>query len=212
MDRDSHILQGFLGQSGAADSLVHRARRRRPPSRLRWACPHSPWAHGSGAQAHWDRSARTETGAGLALSGWPRSLRPLAAFMTPKESAERKRVEQLLMHAGYRSPNARTLFFGVKALADRVAAVCRLARLSVSSQRLSTTQLCLYAVAAGYLGSLLCSMWLDRAVESRQRAISAGFPDALDLLVVCVESGLGLAPALCSASPTSSRESSRARR
>jgi tight adherence protein C len=39
-------------------------------------------------------------------------------------------------------------------------------------------------------------MWLDHQVAARQRAIRTGFPDALDLLVVCVESGLGMAPAL----------------
>jgi len=54
----------------------------------------------------------------------------------------------------------------------------------------------LYAVAAGFGGSILCSMWLDHQVTKRQRALRTGFPDALDLLVVCVESGLGLAAAL----------------
>jgi tight adherence protein C len=62
--------------------------------------------------------------------------------------------------------------------------------------KLTSNQLMLYAAAAGYVGWISCSMWLDRQVAKRQRALRAGFPDALDLLVVCVESGLGLAPAL----------------
>jgi len=62
--------------------------------------------------------------------------------------------------------------------------------------RLTTARLLLYATGAAFLGSLLPSIWLDRRVLSRQRALRVGFPDALDLLVVCVEAGLGLAPAL----------------
>jgi tight adherence protein C len=54
----------------------------------------------------------------------------------------------------------------------------------------------LCAACAGYLGWIACSIWLDKQVAKRQRELRAGFPDALDLLVVCVESGLGLAPAL----------------
>ena len=100
-----------------------------------------------------------------------------------------------MIYAGYRSPNARTLFFGVKALAIMVLP-CLVLLASPLIPAVSTSKLLLYAFGAGYMGSILCSMWLDRAVENRQRAIRAGFPDALDLLVVCVESGLGLAPAL----------------
>jgi tight adherence protein C len=123
------------------------------------------------------------------------NLRPLAAVVRPKSERERKRVERLLVHAGYRSANARTLYFGVKALAI-VLLPCAVLVASPLFPSVTTTTLILYAVAAGYLGSILCSIWLDRQVDARQRAIRAGFPDALDLLVVCVESGLGLAPAL----------------
>jgi tight adherence protein C len=123
------------------------------------------------------------------------NLRPLAAVVRPKSERERKRVERLLVHAGYRSANARTLYFGVKALAI-VLLPCAVLVASPLFPSVTTATLILYAVAAGYLGSILCSIWLDRQVDARQRAIRAGFPDALDLLVVCVESGLGLAPAL----------------
>jgi tight adherence protein C len=51
-------------------------------------------------------------------------------------------------------------------------------------------------IGVGGLGFLAPSMWLDRRAQARQRQLRIGFPDALDLLVVCVEAGLGLAPAL----------------
>jgi tight adherence protein C len=123
------------------------------------------------------------------------SLSNFAAFATPRSDRERQRVERLLIHAGYRSPSARTLYYGVKALAVMILPMGVLLA-SPLLPRLTTNRLMLFAAGAGYLGWLVCSMWLDRQVANRQRALRAGFPDALDLLVVCVESGLGLAPAL----------------
>ncbi|WP_157994430.1 type II secretion system F family protein [Peristeroidobacter agariperforans] len=101
----------------------------------------------------------------------------------------------MLVHAGYRSANARTLYYGTKALAITILPLTVLLA-SPLFPKISTNQLMLMAGGAGYLGWIVCSAWLDRQVAKRQRALRAGFPDALDLLVVCVESGLGLAPAL----------------
>jgi len=123
------------------------------------------------------------------------SVRQFATIITPRSDRERQRVEQLLMHAGYRSASARTLYYGVKALAVMILPIFVLLA-SPLFPKLSTSQLMLYAGGAGCMGWIACSMWLDRQVANRQRALRIGFADALDLLVVCVESGLGLAPAL----------------
>lgn len=123
------------------------------------------------------------------------SLSNFATMVSPRSERERQRVDRLLMHAGYRSSSARTLYFGSKALAIIVLPMLVLLG-SPLFPKASTNQLMLCAAGAGYLGWIACSVWLDRQVAKRQRALRAGFPDALDLLVVCVESGLGLAPAL----------------
>jgi tight adherence protein C len=123
------------------------------------------------------------------------SLSKFAALITPRTERERQRVDRLLMHAGYRSTNARTIYYGIKALAVMVLPLLVLF-VSPMFPNLTTNRLMLFAAGAGYVGWVACSMWLDHRVTKRQRALRAGFPDALDLLVVCVESGLGLAPAL----------------
>ena len=123
------------------------------------------------------------------------NLSNLAALVAPRSNRERQRVEHLLVHAGYRSANARTLYYGTKALAIIILPLAVLLA-SPLLPNISTNQLMLMAVGAGYFGWIACSAWLDRQVANRQRALRVGFPDALDLLVVCVESGLGLAPAL----------------
>lgn len=123
------------------------------------------------------------------------SLSKFAALITPRTERERLRVDRLLMHAGYRSAHARTIFYGIKALAVIILPLLVLFA-SPMFPNLTTNKLMLCAAGAGYIGWVACSLWLDHRVAERQRALRAGFPDALDLLVVCVESGLGLAPAL----------------
>lgn len=123
------------------------------------------------------------------------SLSKFAALITPRSDRERLRIEKLLMYAGYRSASARTVYYGVKALAVMILPLLVLLA-SPLFPTLTTNKLMVSAACAGYLGWIACSMWLDRQVAKRQRALRAGFADALDLLVVCVESGAGLAPAL----------------
>lgn len=52
---------------------------------------------------------------------------------------------------------------------------------------------CLVLAAVGYL---LPDMWLTRAVKARKKRVQKGIPDAIDLLVICVEAGLGLDQAM----------------
>lgn len=122
-------------------------------------------------------------------------LRPLAALVLPKRQGERSKTEQRLTYAGYRSATALRTFYGAKALLITAPPFAALLAWPLFP-KVSTDHLIFFALAASVAASLLPSMWLDRRVLKRQRALRAGFPDALDLLVVCVEAGLGLAPAL----------------
>lgn len=122
-------------------------------------------------------------------------IRPVTRYILPSKEADRSKTEHQLVHAGLRSPGALPLYYGSKALMMIVLPLA----VFVSSPffpRVTTGRLMLLAGAGAFLGGFLPGMWLDRRVLKRQRALRIGFPDALDLLVVCVEAGLGLAPAL----------------
>jgi tight adherence protein C len=55
----------------------------------------------------------------------------------------------------------------------------------------SQNPLMIYAAALG-IGYLAPDFWLGKKISSRQKKIRLGLPDVLDLLVICVEAGLGL--------------------
>jgi tight adherence protein C len=123
-----------------------------------------------------------------------RVVRPVERYVMPKDS-ERESTQQQLQFAGYRSPSAVTTFYGAKLA---LAALMLLGWLSAAQflPQISSGRVAFIALAASFFGMLLPSMWLDRSVKKRHKLLRDGFPDALDLLTVCVESGLGLTQAL----------------
>ena len=93
-------------------------------------------------------------------------------------------MRKLLARAGYREAKHVNTYYAAKVLAP--ATLCLLATFAGS---LPLTPIFLYATAAG-LGFLLPDFWLGRLISARQMNIRLGLPEALDLLVVCVEAGL----------------------
>jgi tight adherence protein C len=105
----------------------------------------------------------------------------------PAAAGTRTNRTQLLMtRAGYRSADAVLAIRGMKVLAP--VAFVALA-LFTGAYRYSPFAILLGAVI---LGLLLPDMWLAWRVKARQRRLRLALPDGLDLLVICVEVGLGL--------------------
>lgn len=123
-------------------------------------------------------------------------LAPLASLSTPDQPEQASRTRQLLLQAGIRSHNAPGFYYGAKTLLPLLTMGLGygLAQLvNVTSDRNTLLlALLLAATAACYLPNLL--LWRLR-VRRRMDLLDA-FPDAADLLLVCVESGLGLDSAL----------------
>ena len=120
---------------------------------------------------------------------------PVAAFVLPKEELERNKVKGDLYRAGFHSPQALQIFYALKAVLTISLAVITLVATRFMPN-LDTQTIMLYVAVAAAVGLLLPNYVLSKALERQMRLLRNGFPDALDLLVVCVESGLGLGPAL----------------
>jgi tight adherence protein C len=123
------------------------------------------------------------------------SVGPLAAFLLPQDEVERSAAMKKLHHAGFRKAVALQVYYLIKTV---LIFVFPLGVVLASTWMPDTTSssVLLYAIIASGIGMLLPNYVLHKLVEKRARAITNAFPDALDLLVVCVESGLGLAAAI----------------
>jgi tight adherence protein C len=127
----------------------------------------------------------SEDGRGQAfLSGLKR-----LGTMAPHSSTEMGKLQRRLVNAGYRGSEALAVFFGIRVgLALLLFALC-------ATPILMAPNLLVAAGACG-IGYILPSMALGRVAKKRQHRIRLGLPDALDLMVVSVEAGLGLDQAI----------------
>lgn len=123
------------------------------------------------------------------------SIGPVAAFLLPQDEIERSQAMTKLHRAGFRKTVALQAFYVIKTLLILIFPLI----IVIGSNWMpdaTSSNILLYAVIASGVGMLLPNYVLYKLVEKRARALTNAFPDALDLLVVCVESGLGLAAAI----------------
>ncbi|WP_370279051.1 type II secretion system F family protein [Pontibacterium sp.] len=123
------------------------------------------------------------------------SLDPITNLMLPKKEKHTFEVRQRLMHAGIRSESAVKNFYAIKMLLV-IFSFGLVVVVGSFIPEASAKQVLTYSCLAAVAGFLLPSVVLDHLAKKRIKTIHASFPDALDLLVVCVESGLGLSAAL----------------
>ncbi|RQZ10105.1 type II secretion system F family protein [Burkholderia sp. Bp9031] len=122
--------------------------------------------------------------------------KPISKLSVPQDGWENSPLRVRLMNAGWRDSNAAALYFTAKTLLA-LALPC-VALLSLISTRLAEQRMLLsfILVALAGIGYYVPNVLLSRRIAARHQAIFEDFPDALDLLTVCVEAGLGLDAAL----------------
>jgi tight adherence protein C len=114
----------------------------------------------------------------------------------PSNIEELRATRRKLITAGYRSRKASVFFLGAKLLLALIV-VCLVALIPAKLLAFPTTsQLTIYYVLAAACGYYTPALWLQRAIARRKDALQRAIPDALDLMVVCVEAGLGLDQAI----------------
>ena len=144
------------------------------------------------------RAANSKTGSpdrtSLRQSGGNQQLQKFAKFLEPENVAELSAKQLELRQAGYQGRDAVRIFYfaqmalGLLGLLGGVIYINFLG----GGEGLSTQKTMMYTIGPGGIGYYLPKYWITRRVEARKEEITRGFPDALDMMLVCVEAGQSL--------------------
>jgi tight adherence protein C len=115
---------------------------------------------------------------------------PFAQLSAPDEDFDKSRLRIRFLNAGIRSENAHIIYFGAKTLLPLLFSTATF--LLVRGDDSSTMNLLFYILMAALLSCYLPNLFLHFIIKARQREIFETFPDAVDLMLVCIEAGLGL--------------------
>ena len=121
---------------------------------------------------------------------------PFAKLSIPEGKWEDSALRIRFINAGIRNINAPIIFYAAKTVLPLVFAGVTYIGLQLAGKSLDRNTLIFVLLIAATIGCYLPNFVLSRALKARKREIFENFPDAADLMLVCVEAGLGLDAAL----------------
>lgn len=139
----------------------------------------------SGVQAAPPPTSRVTLDSLLESERVSKLVQPLRGLMGSRQDPD---LVRRLAAAGYRKPVHADVFYLVKLLLPALAALA-----GIFFMRQNTF---FWVILMAAVGFLLPDLWLTHMVSRRQDTIRLSLPDALDLLVICMEAGLGLDQAI----------------
>ncbi|WP_050528352.1 type II secretion system F family protein [Pseudorhodobacter aquimaris] len=135
--------------------------------------------------------------AGLRMGGnggASEKLQKYSTFLEPQNAEELSASRLKLLRAGYRAKNSVQLFHFLQlVLGVGLLSLGVIYALFLQSQGdVSTQMLVICTIGPGAIGYYIPQYWVQRRIQQRQDEIVSGFPDALDMMLVCVEAGQSL--------------------
>jgi tight adherence protein C len=121
-------------------------------------------------------------------------LERFAQFLEPNKEDELSAAKLRLLRAGYSAKNSVRMYHAVQFILAMVflAAGVIFALFQSASAEVTTTDMMLYTLLPAAIGYYIPVYWVNKRLNKRQTEIIEGFPDALDLMLVCVEAGQSL--------------------
>jgi tight adherence protein C len=119
-------------------------------------------------------------------------IEPLRLRIVPDNPADISTVARRLAQAGYRGAHAVAVYYVVRIILALALPATLVILVPIVWRGLELPKLLLLAAIVGLIGYLAPTFYLIQRMASRQALFREGFPDALDLLLICSEAGLGL--------------------
>jgi tight adherence protein C len=147
-----------------------------------------------------DKLKRNATGTSTAAANALRTaksnekLEKYSAFLEPKDEQEYSAIKLKLLQAGYHGRDAVRTYHLAQFVLGVALLICGVAYaiLQSTTGEPTTQQTVLSIVIPGAAGYMLPKYWVTRRQKERQTQLVNGFPDALDMMLVCVEAGQSL--------------------
>ena len=136
---------------------------------------------------------RKQEGGGLSLRLVSSAILNVSSRLVPVGAAERAKLKDLVMKAGFHRPDALSIFMTVKlvvTLASGTLLGFQMAAGQWLGEYTSTPIILLAGLAGAVMGGILPEMCLNQFSARRHRRMATALPDALDLMTLCLESGL----------------------
>jgi tight adherence protein C len=141
-------------------------------------------------------TARKEEGAGpaaLRQKDGNAQLQKFATFLEPSDTTELSQKQLELRQAGYQSRDSVRIFYFAQMTLGLLGLLIGVIYTNMIVEVEMTTQkTMMWTLGPGAIGYMLPKYWVTRRVAARKEEIEQGFPDALDMMLVCVEAGQSL--------------------
>jgi tight adherence protein C len=130
----------------------------------------------------------------LRMGGGKDKLEKYSNFLEPQDAEAYSAVRLKLLQAGYRTKNAVRIYHFMQFALGVVFLLLGVGYAIIKSATgdPETHMLILYSLGPGAVGYMIPKYWVTRRQGVRQQAIEDGFPDSLDMMLVCVEAGQSL--------------------
>lgn len=149
-----------------------------------------------------DKLKRSQTTSRGGAGGLPETLRQkdgnaqlekFATFLEPSDDKELSQKQLELRQAGYQSRDAVRIFYFAQMTLGLIGLVIGVVYTNfIVEVEMTTQKTMMWTLGPGAVGYWLPKYWITRRVAARKEEIEGGFPDALDMMLVCVEAGQSL--------------------
>jgi tight adherence protein C len=125
-------------------------------------------------------------------------LNKYAQFLEPQDEKELSDIKQKLLQAGYRGKDAVQLYYFMQVTLGLLGLAAGLGYYFLFMDPVASTMQdkIMYICGPGIIGYLGPKYWITKRIEARKQEIEDGFPDSLDMMLVCVEAGQSMEQAI----------------
>jgi tight adherence protein C len=124
-------------------------------------------------------------------AAWARTAERIGRAVAGSPEGAPSKYRQRLLWAGYHEPRAVLLLIGAKVGLAVLAGAGYFLYTTLALRVVPTPRLMAIALILAVVGFFFPDFWLRNRIKARQREITHTLPDVLDLLMVCVEAGMG---------------------